>query len=96
MYYPAGQKFARNRSISSGFRDIHTFSFSAKIQDGCQKWRKLKILITLSNQNFQFYCATIAYHVGLIAESNRPVEGLQLRLEDMFGFLNESSKKVPV
>ena len=40
--YPAGQKFARNRYISYGFRDIHTFSFSAKIQDGCQKWRKLK------------------------------------------------------
>ena len=37
LYYPAGQKFARNRSISYGFRDIHTFSFSAKIQDGCQK-----------------------------------------------------------
>ena len=29
-----GQKFARNRSISYGFRDIDTFSFSAKIQDG--------------------------------------------------------------
>ena len=35
-----GQKFARNRSISYGFQDIHTFSFSAKIQDGRQKWRK--------------------------------------------------------
>ena len=42
MYYPAGQKFTRNRSICYGFRDIHTFSFSAKIQDGQQKWRKLK------------------------------------------------------
>ena len=42
LYYLAGQKFARNRSISYGFRDIHTFSFSAKIQDGCQKWRKSK------------------------------------------------------
>ena len=43
LYYLAGQKFARNRSISYGFRDIHTFSFfSAKIQDGRQKWRKLK------------------------------------------------------
>ena len=39
---PAGQKFTRNRSISYGFRDIHTFSFSAKIHDGRQKWRKLK------------------------------------------------------
>ena len=43
LYYPVGQKFARNRSISYGFRDIHTFSFSAKIQDGRQKWRKLKL-----------------------------------------------------
>ena len=43
MYYPAGRKFARNCSISYGFRDIHTFSFSAKIQDGRQKWRKLKL-----------------------------------------------------
>ena len=41
----------------------------------------------ISNQNFQFYCATIADHVGLIAESNRSVEGLQLRLEDMSIFL---------
>ena len=30
LYYPGGQKFARNRSISYGFRDIHTFSFSIK------------------------------------------------------------------
>ena len=36
------QKFARNLSISYGFRDIDTFSFSTKIQDGHQKWRKLK------------------------------------------------------
>ena len=42
LYYPVGQKFAQNRSISYGFPDIHTFSFSAKIQDGRQKWRKLK------------------------------------------------------
>ena len=31
FYYPVGQKLARNRSISYGFRDIHTFSFSANI-----------------------------------------------------------------
>ena len=37
-----GQKFGRNHSISYGYRDIHTFSFSAKVQDGRQKWRKLK------------------------------------------------------
>ena len=43
LYYPVGQKFARNRCISYGFRDIHTFSFSTKIQDGRQKWQKWKI-----------------------------------------------------
>ena len=37
LYHPAGQKFARNRSISYGFRDIDTFLFSAKIQNGHQK-----------------------------------------------------------
>ena len=42
MFHPVGQKFARNRSISYGFRDIDSFSFSAKIQDGRRKWRKLK------------------------------------------------------
>ena len=43
LYYPAGHKFTQNRSISYGFRDIHTFSFSAKIQDGHQKWQKIEI-----------------------------------------------------
>ena len=42
LYYPGGQKFTQNHSISYGFRDIHTFSFFAKIQDGRQMWRKLK------------------------------------------------------
>ena len=37
-----GRKIAQNFSLSHGFRDIHTFSFSAKIQDGRQNWRKLK------------------------------------------------------
>ena len=32
MYYPVGQKFTQNRSISYSFRDIKTFSFSAKIK----------------------------------------------------------------
>ena len=35
----------------------------------------------------QFYCATIAYHVELNAESNRSVEGLQLTLKEMSIFL---------
>ena len=39
-----GQTFERNSSVSHVFRDIHTFSFSTKIQDGRQKWRKLKFL----------------------------------------------------
>ena len=38
-----GYKFSRNRSISYGFRDINIFGFSAKIQDGRQKWRKIEI-----------------------------------------------------
>ena len=42
FYDSVGKKFARNRSISYSFGDIHSFSFSAKIQDGRQKWRKLK------------------------------------------------------
>ena len=45
LYYPGGQKFSRNRSTSCGFQDIHTFSFSTKIQDGRQKWRKLKFFL---------------------------------------------------
>ena len=43
LYYPAGQKFTQDHSISYSFQDIHTFSFSAKIQDGRQKWQKLKL-----------------------------------------------------
>ena len=31
LYYPAGQKFARNRSILYGVWDIHTFSLCVKI-----------------------------------------------------------------
>ena len=42
LYYPAGQKFAQNRSISYHFEDIFNVSFSAKIQDGRQKCQKLK------------------------------------------------------
>ena len=37
----------------------------------------------VSNENFQYYCATIAYHVELNAESNRSVEELQLRLLEL-------------
>ena len=54
MYYPVGQKFARNRSISYGFRNIHTFSFSAKIQDGRQKRRKFKFFLCI-----RYFCTTL-------------------------------------
>ena len=42
LYHPVDQKYTRNRSIFYGFRDIDNFPFSAKIQDGRRKWRKLK------------------------------------------------------
>ena len=48
-YYPTGQKFCPNRSISYGFWDIRIFSFFAKIQDGRQKWRKLKFFNFVQN-----------------------------------------------
>ena len=32
MYYPVGQKFTQNRCMCYGFRDIKTFSFSAKVK----------------------------------------------------------------
>ena len=41
-HYHASQNFCQNGSISYGFRNINFFCFSAKIQDGRQKWRKLK------------------------------------------------------
>ena len=34
LYYPVGQKFARNRSISYHFEDIFNVNFTTKIQDG--------------------------------------------------------------
>ena len=45
LYYPVGQKFTQNCSISYNFGDIYTFLVSAKIQDGHQKFRKLKIFV---------------------------------------------------
>ena len=42
LYYPVSQKLARNGSISYDLGDIYNCLFSAKIKDGCQKFRKLK------------------------------------------------------
>ena len=38
LYYPVGQKLARNCCISYNFQDIFNVLFSAKIQDGRQMW----------------------------------------------------------
>ena len=40
--------------IAYGFRDINIFGFSAKIQDGRQKWRK--------NWNFSILYRILCYH----------------------------------
>ena len=60
-----GQKFARNRSISYGFRDIDTFPFSAKMQDGRGKWRKLKF--------FPFHRTLLCHPVGKKFARNRSI-----------------------
>ena len=45
-HYHASQNFCQNASISFTVSEILTFfCFSAKIQDGRQKWRKLKFCI---------------------------------------------------
>ena len=43
LYYPVGQKFARNHSISYSFQDIHTFSFSRKDPRWPPKVAKIEI-----------------------------------------------------
>ena len=43
MYYPGGQKFAQNRSISYGFRDIHTFFIFRKNPRWPPKVAKIEI-----------------------------------------------------
>ena len=53
MYYPAGQKFTQNRSISYSFRDIKTFSFSAKI----------KVAITQLAMDLQFSKFAITQYI---------------------------------
>ena len=54
MYYPVGQKIIQNRSISYGFRDIKTFSFSTKI----------KVAITQLAMDLQICHYTIDQKVG--------------------------------
>ena len=49
LYPPMGQKFAQTCSISCGFQDIYNFLFVAKIQDGRQKWQKLKFFPFVKN-----------------------------------------------
>ena len=40
LYYPVGQKFARNRCVCYHFEDIFNVYFLLKIQDSHQKWQK--------------------------------------------------------
>ena len=77
-----GKKFHQNRSSLHRFRDKRILAFYTEIQDGRQKWlgndfgENLPVDSedTLWVKNFikialarSFYCATIAYHVGLNA-----------------------------
>ena len=60
-----GQKFAQNCSISYHFEDIFNVLFSAKIQDGHQKWRKLKF--------FPLHRILLYYPVGQKCARNRSI-----------------------
>ena len=55
LYYPVGQKFTQNRSISYGFRDIHTFSFSVKNRRWPPKVTKIEIFPLCIGH----YCTTL-------------------------------------
>ena len=61
LYYPVGQKFARNCSISYGFRDIHTFSFSVKNPRWLPKVAKIQIFPLLTG-----YSCTILWVKNLL------------------------------
>ena len=45
------QKFTQNHCMCYSFRDIHNFSFSAKIQGGRKKWRTQHSFTTLWVKN---------------------------------------------
>ena len=83
-----GQKFARNRSISYGFHDIHTFSFSAKIQDGRQKRGKLKFYLK--------HRILLKYPVGQKFAQNRSICYGFRDICDFFPISTKSSNKVAI
>ena len=72
LFHPAGPKFARNRSISYGFRDICDFSFSAKIPQrnihgghlvSCKTFRLIpKKALTMMNISYKFGKCTFYGH----------------------------------
>ena len=62
-HYHAGQNFCGSGSISYGFRDINIFCFSAKIQDGRQKRRKLKFF------NFVYNTFLLPYRSKILNRS---------------------------
>ena len=76
-----GQKFCRNHSISYGFQDINIFYFSAKIQDGRQKWRKLKF--------FEF---CIEYFPTTLRVKNSVQIALSLTVSEILIFFRFSQK----
>ena len=71
-----GQKFAQNRSISYHSRDIFNDLSSAKIQDGRQKWQKLKF--------FPLHRILLYYPVGQKVARNRSIS---YRFRDIFNVL---------
>ena len=70
-----GKKFCPNRSISYGFQDINIFCFSANIQDGRQKWRKLNF--------FQFH---IEYFPTILRVKNSVKIALSLTVSQILTF----------
>ena len=74
LCYPVGQKFAQNCSISYSFRDIHTFSFSAKIQDGHQN---RSILNGLGDIHIYVFCyVAITQEVKAITINNNTKQAI--------------------
>ena len=45
MYYPVGQIFAQNHSVSYGSEIFFNILFTAQIKDGCQKIRKFNFFV---------------------------------------------------
>ena len=85
FYYPAGQKFARNRSISYGFRDTHTFHFLQKSKMAAKSGE---------NRNFTPFHRTLFYYpAGQKFARNRSIS-YGFRDTHTFHFLQKSKMTV--